>query len=262
MVAAALAALTDDRVMPFFQPKVSLGTARIVGFEALLRWRDAEGNVRGADEIRPAFEDPALGAALSERMIERTLDEIVRWRADGVAFGHVAINLTAVDFRRERFAETLLARLRDARIPPECLQIEVTETVFLGRGAGYVETVLRSLSQSGIRIALDDFGTGYASLSHLSQFPIDLLKIDRTFVQQLGGGSEAEAISAAVINLGHCLGMQIVAEGVETAAQEAILVGLGCDVGQGFLYSKALPAEAVADALATQAKPARNARRA
>ncbi len=258
MLAAALTALTEDRVVPYFQPKVSLATSRIIGFEALLRWRDESGAVKGAEEIRPAFEDPALGAALSERMIDRTLGQIERWLADKVAFGHVAINLTAVDFRREGFADSLLARLRRAGIPPACLQIEVTETVFLGRGAGYVETVLRSLSESGVAIALDDFGTGYASLSHLSQFPIDLLKIDRTFVQQLEDGSEAEAISAAVINLGHCLGMQIVAEGVETAAQEAMLAGLGCDVGQGFLYSPALPAEEVPAALgeANAATPA------
>jgi diguanylate cyclase (GGDEF)-like protein len=260
MVAAALAALKGDRVMPFFQPKVALGSSRIVGFEALLRWRDETGAVRGANEIRPAFEDPALGAALSERMIGRTLAQIEAWLADGVPFGHVAINLTAVDFRRDGFAKNLLARLRQSRIPPSCLQIEVTETVFLGRGAGYVETVLRSLSESGIRIALDDFGTGYASLSHLSQFPIDLLKIDRSFVQQLGESAEAAAISAAVINLGHCLGMEIVAEGVETAEQEAMLTALACDLAQGFLYSKALPAEEVPAALLAPA--AASARRA
>jgi diguanylate cyclase (GGDEF)-like protein/PAS domain S-box-containing protein len=245
MMTTAFAALTDDRVMPFFQPKVSLATSRIVGFEALLRWRGEDHAVRSADEIRPVFDDPTLGAALSERMIERTLGQIKRWLADEVPFGHVAINLTAADFRREGFAEGLLARLQAAGIPPACLQIEVTETVFLGRGAGYVEAVLRSLNENGVVIALDDFGTGYASLSHLSQFPIDLLKIDRTFVQELGQGAGAEAIPAAVINLGHCLGMKIVAEGVETAAQEARLVELGCDIGQGYLYSQALPAEAV-----------------
>jgi diguanylate cyclase (GGDEF)-like protein/PAS domain S-box-containing protein len=244
-LAAARAAVSEDRIVPYFQPKVSLATSRIVGFEALLRWRDGDGRIKGADEIRPAFDDPALGAALSERMIGATLAQIRRWLADDVPFGHVAINLTAADFRRERFAETLLARLRRAAIPPSCLQIEVTETVFLGRGAGYVETVLRSLSESGIAVALDDFGTGYASLSHLSQFPIDLLKIDRTFIQQLGHSAEADAITAAVVNLGHCLGMEIVAEGVETPAQEAKLVSLGCDLGQGFLYAKALPADDV-----------------
>lgn len=252
MVAAALSALKQDRIAPFFQPKVSLGSSRIIGFEALLRCVGADGAVKDAEDIRAAFEDPALGAALSERMIDRTLTQIEGWLADKVPFGHVAINLTASDFRREGFAENLLARLRKRGIPPSCLQIEVTETVFLGRGAGYVEAALRSLSENGILIALDDFGTGYASLSHLSQFPIDLLKIDRTFVQQLGLSPEAAAISAAVINLGHCLGMQIVAEGVETSTQEAALIGLGCDACQGFLYSKALAAHAVPAALTGQ----------
>lgn len=252
MVEAALSALKDDQVEPYFQPKVALDSARIIGFEALLRWSTAEGEVKRAEDIRPAFDDPALGAALSERMFERTFAQMARWLANGVPFGHVAINLTAADFRGEGFAERLLSRLRDAGIPPSALQIEVTETVFLGRGAGYVEAVLRKLSENGIRIALDDFGTGYASLSHLSQFPIDLLKIDRTFVQQLGQSAEAEAITAAVINLGHCLGMQVVAEGVETAAQEARLAVLTCDAGQGFLYSKALPANAVPAAIERQ----------
>lgn len=245
MVAAALTALKRDRVMPFFQPKISLGTSKIVGFEALLRCTGIDNQVLGAEDIKAAFDDPALCAVLSERMIERTLAQIESWLAAEVPFGHVAINLTAADFRREGFVESLLTRMKRKGIPPSCLQIEVTETVFLGRGAGYVEAALRSLSESGILIALDDFGTGYASLSHLSQFPIDLLKIDRTFVQQLGQSPEAGAISAAVINLGHCLGMQIVAEGVETLAQESALIALGCDVCQGFLYSKAMPAEAV-----------------
>jgi diguanylate cyclase (GGDEF)-like protein len=262
MLAAARAAVAGDRIIPYFQPKVSLATSQIIGFEALLRWSDGDSAIKGADEIRPAFDDPTLGAALSERMIGATLAQIGRWLAAGVPFGHVAINLTAADFRRERFAEALLERLRQAAIPPSCLQIEVTETVFLGRGAGYVETVLRSLSESGIAVALDDFGTGYASLSHLSQFPIDILKIDRTFVQQLGRSAEADAITAAVVNLGHCLGMKIVAEGVETAAQEVRLRTLGCDVGQGFLYSKALPAEAVAQILDHHAPAPRKARRA
>ncbi|MBO9517265.1 MAG: GGDEF domain-containing protein [Porphyrobacter sp.] len=262
MVAAALTALKQDRVVPFFQPKMSLGTSRIVGFEALLRCTSADNQVLTADDIKAAFDDPALCAVLSERMIERTLSQIERWLAADVPFGHVAINLTAADFRREGFVDSLLTRLQRKAIPPSCLQIEVTETVFLGRGAGYVEAALRSLSESGIKIALDDFGTGYASLSHLSQFPIDLLKIDRTFVQRLGQSPEAKAICAAVVNLGHCLGMQIVAEGVETLVQENALIDLGCDVCQGFLYSKAMPAEAIPMVLLGQdAKPLR-ARRA
>ncbi|HZF46350.1 MAG TPA: EAL domain-containing protein, partial [Sphingomonadaceae bacterium] len=166
------------------------------------------------------------------------------------------INVTAADFRRGSFAERLLGRLDDHDVPPSCIQIEVTETVFLGRGATYVEDALKHLNAHGILIALDDFGTGYASLSHLNQFPVDLLKIDRSFVGEIGCNPDAEAISTTVINLGHCLGLEVIAEGVETRAQEAYLATVGCDTGQGYLYSEAKPAHAIPSMLREQKIPA------
>jgi EAL domain-containing protein (putative c-di-GMP-specific phosphodiesterase class I) len=192
-----------------------------------------------------AFNDPVLGAALSDRMIERTLDQMRTWLRAGVAFGHVAINATAADFRREGFAEALIAALEQREILPSLLQLEVTETVFLGRDSGDVGVALPVLSSHGVRIALDDFGTGYASLSHLNQFPVDLLKIDRSFINLLGQSPDAEAITCAVINLGRSMGLEVVAEGIETQAQEAQLIKLGCNTGQGFLYSGAVQAAEV-----------------
>jgi diguanylate cyclase (GGDEF)-like protein/PAS domain S-box-containing protein len=252
MIAAARHALQLDTIVPNYQPKVSLATSRVLGFEALLRWRDRDGELRGPDVLRAAFEDPALGSMLSDRMLEKVLDDVSRWLRAGVQFGHVAINVAAADFRSGCFAQTLLDRLRDKGVPPSCIQIEVTETVFLGRGAGYVETALQQLSEEGIRIALDDFGTGYASLSHLNQFPVDLLKIDRSFIQHMGSNADAAAICAAVINLGHCLGLEVIAEGIETPEQEAHLIGVGCDTGQGYLYAGALAAEEVPAVLLRQ----------
>jgi len=245
MLASARNALGHERVEPYFQPQVSLLTSRVVGFEALLRWRDESGALRGPDELRAAFEDPALGRLLSERMIEQTLGHMQAWLLQGVEFGYVAINATAADFRRENFAADLIAQLAARSIPPWLLQVEVTETVFLGRGADHVEIALRALSDAGIGIALDDFGTGYASLSHLNQFPVDLLKIDRSFIRDLGRQGDAEAIAGAVVHLGHCLGLEVVAEGIETVEQEAQLIAFGCNTGQGFLYSEAVPADQV-----------------
>lgn len=245
MMASARVALQLDRIAPWFQPKVSLRSSRIVGFEALMRWTDADDAVRGPNEVKAAFNDPVLGAALSERMIERTLDQMRAWLRSGIAFGHVALNATAADFRREGFAESLIAAMEQRGITPSLLQIEVTETVFLGRDSGYVGASLQVLSGRGVRIALDDFGTGYASLSHLNQFPVDLLKIDRSFINLLGRSPDAEAISCAVINLGRSLGLEVVAEGIETEDQEAHLVSLGCNTGQGFLYSGAVQAAEV-----------------
>jgi len=245
MIGHARYALQRDTIQPYYQPKVSLRTSRIVGFEALLRWTDRDGQLCGPDVLKAAFDDPALSGPLSDRMLDKVLDDVHRWLGAGLPFGHVAINVAAADFRSGCFAETFLERLATKGVPPSCIQIEVTETVFLGHEAGDVEAALRRLSDQGIRIALDDFGTGYASLSHLNQFPVDLLKIDRSFVQRIESSPDAEAISATVINLGHCLGLEVIAEGIETAVQEAQLAGMGCDTGQGFLYSSALPADHV-----------------
>jgi diguanylate cyclase (GGDEF)-like protein/PAS domain S-box-containing protein len=245
MIALARQALTHDTIVPHYQPKINLRTAQVSGFEALLRWRDHDGQLRSPDTVRAAFDDPALGSLLSERMLQKVLDDVQHWMRTGVAFGHVAINVAGADFRQGGFADKIINSLALRDLPPSCIQIEVTENVFLGHGAGEVERELRALSGHGIRIALDDFGTGYASLSHLTQFPVDLLKIDRSFIQRIGTSTDAEAITSTVVNLGHCLGLEIVAEGIETAAQEAYLRDINCDVGQGFLYSKAMPADAV-----------------
>ncbi len=259
MIASARRALQRDAIVPHYQPKVSLRTSRIVGFEALLRWRDQFGKMRGPDVLKAAFDDPALSAPLSDRMLEGVLGDVEIWLAAGLDFGHVAINVTAADFRRGSFAERLMGKLEERGVPPACIQIEVTETVFLGRGAGYVEDALKRLSAHGVRIALDDFGTGYASLSHLNQFPVDLLKIDRSFVGEIGCNPDAEAISTTVINLGHCLGLEVIAEGVETRAQEAFLATVGCHTGQGFLYAEALPAAAIPAMLRNQGEEVRRA---
>lgn len=252
MIASARYALQHNSIMPFYQPKMSLRTSEVVGFEALLRWTDRTGALQGPNLIMAAFDDPSLSVSLSERMLEKILNDVERWIRSGTDFGHVAINVTTWDFRKGGVVDTLLPRLRAKQIPPTCIQIEVTETVFLSRSADDVKDALRRLSEHGIRIALDDFGTGYASLSHLNQFPVNLLKIDRSFVAKIGSDSDAEAISATVINLGHCFGLEVVAEGIETIEQEMHLAALGCDTGQGFLYSKAMPMEDVHIFLASQ----------
>jgi EAL domain-containing protein (putative c-di-GMP-specific phosphodiesterase class I) len=155
------------------------------------------------------------------------------------------VNASAAEFRRDNFAERVLDRLARAEIPTRCFQIEVTETVFLGRGAEYVHRALALLNSQGIKIALDDFGTGYASLRHLKKFPVDIIKIDRSFVRDMEVDPGDEAIVRAVINLGKSLGIHVVAEGIESEAQTERLVRLGCDFGQGFLFSKAVGASRV-----------------
>jgi EAL domain-containing protein (putative c-di-GMP-specific phosphodiesterase class I) len=167
------------------------------------------------------------------------------WLEQGVDFRNVAFNVAAAEFRRGGFAEGVLEQLEKAGVPASCLQIEVTETVFLGRGAEYVLTALKILNGEGVKIALDDFGTGYASLRHLKEFPVEIIKIDQSFVRDMVVDPGDEAIVRAVINLGQSLGMKVVAEGIESVEQASRLLELGCDYGQGFLFSRAVPADAV-----------------
>ncbi|SNT20925.1 PAS domain S-box-containing protein/diguanylate cyclase (GGDEF) domain-containing protein [Sphingomonas laterariae] len=254
MIASARYALQCDTIIAHYQPKICLRTSQVAGFEALLRWKDGNGQLRGPGSIHAAFNDPALGAQLSDRMLTRILDDIEAWARLGIAFGSVAINVTAADFRRGGFAETILSRLEERNIAPGCIQIEVTESVFLGHSTGSIKAALERLGDHGIRIALDDFGTGYASLSHLSEFPVHILKIDRSFIERLGESPDSDAISTMVINLGHCFGLQVVAEGVETREQADRLVAMGCDLGQGFYYSAALAEAAVVEFIAAGAR--------
>jgi EAL domain-containing protein (putative c-di-GMP-specific phosphodiesterase class I) len=245
MLSLAADALKDDLIRPFYQPKVDLRTGRLDGFEALLRWEHPVRGIQAPDTISAAFHDPELAAEISDRMIDGVMSDMRRWADTGVQFGHVAINAAAAEFRRGDFAEKVLERLERANLPASYLQLEVTETVFLGRGAEHVQEALKALSAEGIQIALDDFGTGYASLSHLNHFPVNVIKIDRSFISNLETSDHDAAIVRAVINLGRSLGIKIVAEGIETEKQSDFLRRHRCHLGQGYLYAKALPADAV-----------------
>lgn len=239
--ALARDALRGDMVQPFYQPKVELISGRIVGFEALMRWRDPAGSLRSPSSVGAAFEDIELACEITDRVLTYMLRDMRRWLDAGIEFGHVAVNAAAADFKQKDFAERLLERLDASDIPTSRVQIEVTETVFLGRGAEYVERALKTLSASGIRIALDDFGTGYASLSHLKQFPIEVVKIDRSFLRDITD-MHNYAIVRTVVSLGRSLQLEVVAEGVETQEQRAYLLSQGCHLGQGYLYGRAAPA--------------------
>ena len=241
MTNLARSALRDDRIRAFYQPKVDLLTGRVSGFEALARWTDYHGRIHHPATISAAFDDWDVSTAITDRMLAEVLGQMRDWTDRGVDFGHVALNASAADFQRTDFGEFVLEQLRAAGIPTSRFQIEVTESVFLARGADLVERTLRLLSREGVKIALDDFGTGYASLSHLNQFPVDVIKIDRSFVSDIGLEQKHAAIAEAVITLGRKLGMEVVAEGIETPTQATRLVDLGCQYGQGFLF---LPATA------------------
>ena len=242
MIARAKSAIEQDRIFPFYQPKMDLQTGQLAGFEALLRLKEADCKLGLPNTIRAAFVDTELAFVIGSRMIARVLDDMKTWVEAGIDFGQIAINTCAGDFAANDFAERLLDELRIRGLPPKLIEVEVTESVFLGRGSHYVWRALTTLNSYGVRISLDDFGTGFASLTHLKQFPVNILKIDQTFIAGLCESADDAAIVRALIGLGHSLGMETVAEGIETKAQAAFVTRCGCTLGQGFLFGKAAPA--------------------
>ena len=245
MVEIAREALREQLIVPYYQPQIHLPSGKVAGFEALLRIKHPTRGLLAPAQISAALEDVDVAADIGDRMTSLVVADIARWLSCGVEFGHVAINAAAADFRRGDFAERLLERLNRRNVPSEVVQVEVTETVFIGRGAEYVERALKTLTRSGVRIALDDFGTGYASLSHLQQFPIDVIKIDRSFVRKMTASSRDAAIVRAVLTLGTSLGLDVVAEGIESTGEEAQLRADGCELVQGYLYGRPMPAARV-----------------
>ncbi|MBD2747547.1 EAL domain-containing protein [Microvirga sp. BT688] len=247
----AAKAVESGWIMPFYQPKVVLASGAIGGFEALLRWQHPRGGIQAPEKIAPAFNDTELGTAIGERMRACVLSDMRGWLDAGLSLGRIAINASAAEFRRGDYAERVLDDLRHAGVPARCLEVEVTESVFLGSSTELVERALRTLSAEGVTIALDDFGTGYASLSHLKRFPVNTLKIDRSFVSGLESDAGDTAIVKAVLSLGHNLGIEIVAEGVETAFQASLLQRMSCDLVQGYHFGRPMPAGDVPSFLAS-----------
>ncbi|WP_375197328.1 EAL domain-containing protein [Sphingobium sp.] len=241
MIHMARQAIADDLVVPFYQPKVDLKTGRVLGYEALLRWQHPRTGVHAPDTIAAAFDNAEIAVELTEKMLANVVRDVRRWLRAGYDPGRVAINASAADFMQHDFAGYVLAHLARCGVPPRHFEVEVTETVFLGRGAEQVEQALHRLSAAGVQIALDDFGTGYASLSHLKQYPVDILKIDRSFVRNIEQDAGDAVIVDAIGKLGSSLGMEVVAEGVETAGQVELLLARGCSIGQGYLFGRPQP---------------------
>ena len=240
---AVHAAIHRGDIFPYYQPQFSLRTGKITGCEALVRLRDAAGKVHPPKKIEDAFEDRDLGIGIGEVMLTHIVRDMRGWSAAGLNFGHVSINASAVELRRVDYAESLFKTLAQGGISPSRVHVEVTENVFFVSGSKKIGDTLRALSAGGIKIALDDFGTGFASLTHLKQFQIDIIKIDRSFIEKLQRNSFDVAIVTAVIKLASNLGMKIIAEGVETARQANILRSIGCDTVQGHYFARAMTAE-------------------
>jgi diguanylate cyclase (GGDEF)-like protein/PAS domain S-box-containing protein len=243
-------AISLNQIVPFYQPKVCLSSGKVVGLEALARWRHpTRGLLTPGGYFGASFDDPELAADIGEQLLAAVASDMRTWLDDGLDVGRVAINLSSAEFSQPRLADRISGILEQHQIPPRNFEVEVTETVLLGRSSDVVAATLRQLHDRGILVALDDFGTGYASLTHLKQFPVGHVKIDRSFVVHLERDAGDEAIVAAIIALGRNLGMQITAEGVETEGQARRLRALGCNNAQGFLFAEPVPSSRVVDLL-------------
>ncbi len=232
----------------YYQPLVRIAEPRAVtGFEALMRWKHPARGVLAPDKFLAGLEDPELSLSLGEVALDSAMAQMRAWIDTGIDFGRIAVNLSASQFRGGNLAKAIVAKLARARVPAKRLTLEVTENVYLGWGSDVVAETIRALHEAGILIALDDFGTGYASLTHLKQFPIDRIKIDRSFVRDL----RDPAIVAAILSIGASMGIKVVAEGVEDVHQLELLGTMGCDQAQGYYFARPMPATDVPKFLTT-----------
>jgi EAL domain-containing protein (putative c-di-GMP-specific phosphodiesterase class I) len=235
-------ALARAEFTVLYQPIVDLAHPHSPSFEALLRWQHPERGLVLPGEFLQVAEETGLVVPIGRLVLERVVRQARSWADAGVPVGRIAINVADAQFGSGDLDLTVAETLAAARLPAGHLEIEVTEGVFLGRNAGLVEESLHRLHSRGVSIALDDFGTGHASLTHLRRFPIDKLKIDRSFVRDMLDDPNDAVIVRTIIDLGHDLGLEIVAEGVETRSQLDFLRRHGCDHIQGHLVATPAPA--------------------
>jgi len=229
-------ALEAGELSVHFQPKVDW-RGRPHGFEALLRWTSADFGVVSPARFVPLAEETGLIVPITEFVLREACVEAASWQERGFGELGVSVNVSARLFRTERLPSMVAAILAQSGLPARQLELEITESMLVG-DTGHAAQVLRELKGLGVRIAIDDFGTGYSSLAYLQRFPLDVLKIDRSFVQGCEHGGDALAIPRAIVSLGHSLGLTIVAEGVENEGQLRALEALGCECFQGFLFAR------------------------
>ncbi|MFD1612733.1 putative bifunctional diguanylate cyclase/phosphodiesterase [Sphingomonas tabacisoli] len=245
----ARVALCASSVVPHYQAKVDLKTGRLAGYEALLRWMHPQRGLQPPATVQEAFKEYELASKIGDLMLRGVIADMREWLAQGIPFGRISINAAPAEFLRDDYAERLLRVLKANEIPTDLIEIEVTEHVFLERGSEFVARALKVLNNAGVRIALDDFGTGYSSLSHLRDFPVDVVKIDRSFIERMVVEAEISAIVSAVISLASDLQIEVVAEGLETEQQRNILMQKRCTYGQGYLYGRPVAASEVCASL-------------
>ncbi|MBC8212620.1 MAG: EAL domain-containing protein [Gammaproteobacteria bacterium] len=235
-------ALARNELQLHYQPQIELVSGRVIGAEALLRWNNAELGMISPAEFIPIAEESGLILPIGEWVLRSAVTQMKRWMDDGLAPIVVAVNLSVVQFRHPNLTDLVTRILKQAGLPAQYLELELTEAVAMKDPQGAIG-VMNRLHEQGIQMSIDDFGTGYSSLSYLKKFKIAKLKIDQSFVRDIIDDPDDRAIVVAIINLARSLGIQTLAEGVETEHQQSLLQAQGCDEVQGYYYSRPLPAD-------------------
>ncbi|MCH8957040.1 EAL domain-containing protein [candidate division KSB1 bacterium] len=241
-------AVENEELVAYYQPQVDLRTGEITGVEALVRWQHQKFGLVPPDKFIPLAEETGVILEIDEWMMKTACRQIKNWEREGIANIRVAVNLSTRQFRQKNLTEKVAQILNDSAVQPKNLCLEITENEVMHNIETTVE-ILQALKKMGVLLSLDDFGTGYSSLSYLKRFPIDILKIDRTFVNGIPSDRDDTAISTAIVVLAHSMELQVIAEGVEKSEQIAFLQSLQCDEIQGFYFSRPLNAETVTDLL-------------
>ncbi|PZV16189.1 MAG: GGDEF domain-containing response regulator [Pseudanabaena sp.] len=235
-------AIDRKEILVFYQPIVSLQSGQIVGAEALARWQHPDLGLIMPNKFIPVAEQTGLILRLSEVILYSVCSQMRSWRESGINYGFIAVNLSGQHFRPDtNLIEFVRKVLQETNTEPDHLELELTEGIIM-QNAEYTIQVLSQLREIGVKVAIDDFGTGYSSLSYLKHFPINILKIDRCFIQDITTDHHDAMISLSIIDLAHSLPLKVIAEGVETVEQMQFLKDNGCDKFQGYLFSPPLPA--------------------
>lgn len=235
-------ALEREEFEVYYQPQLKINTKEIVGMEALIRWHHPELGLVSPAEFIPLAEDSGLIVPIGEWVLRTSCIQTKSWQDEGLSRLTVAVNLSARQFQQENLSEAVIRVLQDTGLNSHDLELELTESSIMKNPAAVAST-LGELKAMGIKISIDDFGTGYSSLGYLKRLPIDVLKIDQSFVRDLTTDPDDAAVVMAIITLAHNLGLGVIAEGVETEEQLGLLRLLKCDGGQGYLFGRPMPAD-------------------
>ena len=236
-------ALEQNQLVLHFQPQIDFASGVIEGAEALVRWQHPQQGLIPPDRFIPMAEESGLIIPIGLWVLRQACEQSMSWQKDGLPPLRIAVNISARQFRKAQLVEAVRAVLEETGLSPELLELEITESMIMADVESAIRT-MQEFNQMGVRLAIDDFGSGYSSLSYLKQFPISTLKIDRSFVKDVNTDSNDAAIAASVIALAHSMSLEVVAEGVENNDQLQFLKGKGCRLGQGFLFSRPLSADA------------------